>query len=430
MTRLVPFALLVCAADASAYLDPGSGSLLFASIFGLFATAFFVLRSTVHRLLGLRGRGRRSREAAHGIVCYAEGGEYWSTFRPLVAALNRLGHGVTYLTSDPADPALMHARDDFDVRYIGRGSRAHAYLNFLEAAVCISTTPGLDVLQIKRSPGVDRYVHVVHSAMDVHTYKLFSFDYFDAVLCAGQHQVDSLRALERKRGTAAKTLALAGCLYYDEQVAMRDASPPAEPGPTAGVLVAPTWGRNGLLTRCGERLLATLLDAGLAVTVRPHPQSRSTEPQLLDALARRFDGHPNLRWDHEPDGFSSMRRASVMVSDISGAMFDFAFVFGRPVISIDYTPDWLGTEAFDLDTKALELTVLDSIGRRIAPHELPKLPGVIAELDTVGARGVDIASTRARMAVNFGQAGAVAAELVLALAELDQPAGVGAGSSR
>lgn len=67
----------------------------------------------------------------------------------------------------------------------------------LEADVCVLTTPGLDVLQIHRSPGVRHYAHLVHSATDMAIYKLFSFDWFDSVLCSGPHQMRSLRALGR-----------------------------------------------------------------------------------------------------------------------------------------------------------------------------------------------------------------------------------------
>jgi len=52
-----------------------------------------------------------------------------------------------------------------EAKYIGTGTKAYSYLRFLEADVCAMTTPGLDVLQIKRSkgvklrwPGIDRHL--------------------------------------------------------------------------------------------------------------------------------------------------------------------------------------------------------------------------------------------------------------------------------
>lgn len=50
---------------------------------------------------------------------------------------------------------------------IGAGNKAFAKLNFLHAVVVLSTTPGLDVYQWKRSENVDYYIHIFHSAGEV-----------------------------------------------------------------------------------------------------------------------------------------------------------------------------------------------------------------------------------------------------------------------
>ena len=102
------------------------------------------------------------------------------------------------------------------------------------------------------------------------------------------------------------------------------------------VLVAPTWGPNGLLRKFGARVLIPLLEKRWKVILRPHPQSYISERDMLDRLQEELREHSNLHWDDAPDGLRSMARAHVMVSDLSGVVFDFAFVVEKPVITFKF----------------------------------------------------------------------------------------------
>ena len=58
----------------------------------------------------------------------------------------------------------------------------------------------------------------------------------------------------------------------------------------------------------------------------------------MEKLAQELASFDNVQWDRQPDGFASLARAQLMVSDISGVIFDFAFVFLRPVVSVGAGP--------------------------------------------------------------------------------------------
>ena len=90
MSYILMLILISYAPSAAAYLDPGSGSMLFASLFSIIATGFFVLKSVYYKVLSFVGRGEIGPNHTYGIVCYAEGSQYWSTFRPLITSLNSL----------------------------------------------------------------------------------------------------------------------------------------------------------------------------------------------------------------------------------------------------------------------------------------------------------------------------------------------------
>lgn len=408
--------------DAWAYLDPGTGSMLLSVVVGLASSAYFVarrlpsmIRSLIFRMTGKRDEIRHNR-----IAIYSESKSYWSTWRPVLHALVERGEPVTYLTSAEDDPVF---KEDFGEKknlvsasFIGKGNTAYTALGFLEADVFVLTTPGIDVLQIRRSPGVKRYVHVVHALGDIHTYKLFSFDYYDAVLCSGDAQAKSLRALERIRNTTPKALPLVGCPYLDGLVARAKTLNAAPEEGT--VIVAPTWGRNGMLTRCGALVPKLLAEAGWHVILRPHPQSFISDKDVIAEVEKDLAPYPNVEWDRNPDGFATLSRAAVMVSDVSGVIFDFAFVFLRPVVTIGDGPLRDGFEAWEIPHPAWETLAMDELGARIHPgHEAEVADAVRALMKDSGNRRERIVALREANAVNFGHAGAAVADAILSIEE-------------
>ena len=402
------FLLTMLSRPALAYLDPGSGSMLVAAIVGLLASLLFFLKGAYYqgRRVILRFFGKTTVDPTkHQLVLYSEGRQYWSTFRPLIDELVRRNEQCLYLTSDEQDPGLLYSSELVSTKYIATGTKAFAYLAVLEADVCAMTTPGIDVLQIKRSEGVKHYTYLIHAPTDVGTYKQYSFDYFDSILLSGDHQIKSLRKLEELRGAQRKHLCKVGCLYYDEmQRQLKEFDPAPVTGSPMTVLVAPTWGQNGLLKRFGARVLVPLLEKQWKVIVRPHPQSYISERDLLDRLQEELKNYTNLVWDHDNDGTQSMSRADVMLSDLSGIVFDFVFLFERPAITVKYDVNKIGLEASDLPWDLWELTVLDTLGTRIEERELEKLPTVIEQELGKNDRKEKIRQLRDESVANFDHA--------------------------
>lgn len=413
------------------YLDPGTGGLLFSVVMGVVTTAFFVLKGLFYKVRSLLavGGARPAAEAASGahaaaarLVIYSEGAQYAGTFGPIVRELMRRGIGCTYLSSDPQDPLLRLASPLVRSRCIGKGYAAWGELNTLRADICLMTTPGLDVMQIKRSRHVRHYAHVIHSPTDKAFNRPYSFDYFDSVFICGPHQERTIRHLEGLRATRVKALFLAGCVYYDgmaaayQKVGEGEARHLAKAGQTGGaidgpsgakptrVLLAPTWGRNGLLSRYGLEAITPLARAGFEVVIRPHPQSRVSEPQLLAALQQQTRGHANVRWDDAPGPLAELAQADLLVSDISGIVFDFAFLTGKPVLVLEFAVEKRGFEAADLPYEPWELEVLDVVGRKITSADLSRLPDIIASEAANHQRSAAIAALREEYVRHFGQA--------------------------
>lgn len=414
---LAALLLLADPAPAHAYLDPGTGSMLLSVAIGLCSAAYFMARKlpSVVRSALFKASGKAGTERRH-IVIYGESVNYWGTFRPLLEEFGRRGEPVEYLTSSEDDPCFTaNLPECVSCRCIGTGNKAYTTLGFVRADAMVLTTPGVGVLQIRRSKGVDTYIHVLHSIGDIHYYKLFSFDYYDAVICNGDYQIASLRSLEASRGTRPKELPIAGSPYLDGLVARRDAAEGAEPDPDC-VLVAPTWGRLSMLARYGAAVPRILAEAGFDVILRPHPQSFISDRALMEKLERELAPYPNITWDRNPDGFASLRKASVMISDFSSVIFDFAFVFLRPVITLyDDNQDPGGFEAFDIPHPRWNTTILPELGATVTEPG-PGLPDLVRTLAAEKGWPERIRKVRDANIANFGCAAKPVVDAILTIA--------------
>ena len=402
--------------DAHAYLDPGTGSMLLSATLGVVFTLFYLIKgfyyklvSLLYKLVGLNFKHKLS----HGLVFYSEGKQYWNTFRPTIEALDKLNIKLTYLTSDENDAGLHYESPNMTSQFIGTGNKAYTFLNMLEADVCVMTTPGLDVLQIRRSKGVKHYAHIIHAPTDAGIYKLFSFDYYDSVLCSGEHQIKSIRFLEALRNTEPKLLLKTGCPYMDVLGHKRANSKNISVNEKNRILIAPTWGINGSLQRFGIKLIKPLLEAGYQVLIRPHPQSYMVEKEIIESIKSELKEYSNLSWDSNADGFMALSNTDLMISDLSGVVFDYAFIFEKPVISIKSELNLLGTEANDLPYDVWELGILNQVGQCIEADEIETLPKLIAKLLADNNQAGHLSSLRDQHIYNYMTSGEVAAKQLL-----------------
>jgi hypothetical protein len=336
------------------YIDPGTGSMLFSILIGAAATLYFVSRALWIKLKVFVSGGRAASSAPScPYVIYNEAKQYVSVFKGVLDEFERRRIPALYLTSDEADPALSRGYEFVKAEFIGEGNKAFARLNLLAADVALMTTPGLDVYQLKRSKMVKHYAHVLHAASDATMYRMFGIDYFDSVLLTGDYQAKDLRALEALRGLPQKKLVTVGCTYLD---AAREkiAGIPREENPPFTVLISPSWGPSALLARHGEKLLDPLVKTGWRIIARPHPQSKKSESAMLEKLQARYKDAPNLEWDFESDNIYSLSKSDIMISDFSGIIFDYAFLFDKPVMYVLGGFDLRPYDADDLGENAAE----------------------------------------------------------------------------
>lgn len=379
------------------YIDPGTGSMLFSVLISLFALGYFAFRGVLIKLrLLFAGKKGSAKGRRIPYVIYNEGRQYWNTFKPVVEEFEKRGILLVYYTSDQDDPVFGTAWQYVRSEFIGSGNKAYSRLNLMEADVCLMTTPGLDVFQLKRSKGVKHYCHVVHMINDATTYKRYGLDYFDSVLLSGQWQGEDIRYLEKLRGLPPKKLVTVGCPYLDVQRSRLTKMEPAGEHPFT-VLVSPSWGASGLLSLYGEKLLDPLAETGWNIIVRPHPQSRVVEKELIARLQAKYNKNNKIIWDFDPDNIVSISKADIMISDFSSITLDFAFLRDKPFLAAVGDFDARPYDAGKVPHPLWQFQVLDKIGRELKPEDFPRIGEIIKNIadDPASARNRALAKEKA-----------------------------------
>jgi len=360
------------------YIDPGTGSALFSILIGAAATIYFLGRALILKLKLIFSGGKTGNAATtdHPFVVYCEGKQYWNVFKPVLDVFENQKTSLLYLTSAQDDPVFDASWSFIKAEFIGEGNRAFARLNMLHAGICLMTTPGLDVYQLKRSKMVKHYSHILHAPSDATIYRLFSFDYFDSVLLTGDYQAQDIRFLEKQRGIPEKKLVTVGCSYLDVY-AEKFKNLPVEENHPFTVLVSPSWGPSAILTRYGEKLLDPLAASGWRVIIRPHPQSKKSEAQMLERLHARYKEAKNIEWDYERENIYSLNKADIMISDFSGIIFDYMFLRDRPVLYVSQDIDLRPYDADDIDHELWQFKTVKEAGIELHEDDFPRITDII-----------------------------------------------------
>jgi hypothetical protein len=362
--------------------------------------------------------------AQRRLVVYSEGPASWPHLGPVVQAwLASGGQGLVYVSSAADDPGAALQHPGLHTAVIGDGAVRTMFFAALQAEVLLTTLPDIGSFQLKRSAGTRHSVYLHHSMVSCHmAYRAAAFDQIDTMLCAGPHHATEMRAIAAKRGLPAKAVLPHGYARIDALLAgaaldCRDAT-------ARSVLVAPSWGPQGLLERHAEPLMQALAGCAWRVVVRPHPQTLRLAPQAIDTVRHWCRRAGNLHLELGVAGHDTLRRADLMVSDWSGAAFDFALGLERPVLFVDVPRKANNPAHAELGIEPIEAFARNQLGRVVSPQDLAGLPMLLDELlaDSASYR-VQIADFRRQWLHHpGGSAAAAVAHLQQLLAGPNPPA--------
>ena len=361
------------------YIDPGTGSALFSIVIGVAAAGYFLVRGLFLKLGVLFFRKKQNIESQYKYVIYAEDKRYWSFFELILNEFESRNIEVHYLTSSHDDPVFSSNYNYIKGKYIGKGNKAYAFLNFISADFLLTTTPHLDVFQWKRSKNVKHYSHMIHMAGGCVLYQLFALDYYDSILIPNEAEISEIREIEKMHNVKEKQLIVTGNTFLDRYAKKINNIPKEEPH-IFTVLVSPSWGKSALLEVFGEKLLDPLSKTGWRIIIRPHPQSLISEKHIIDLLTEKYISNSNIEWDYNHENIYSLSKADIMISDFSGIIYDFVFLFDKPVIINVQDLDLNIYDAQDLEQEPYYIKSIKNIGMQIDGSALNNIKETITNL--------------------------------------------------
>ena len=359
------------------YIDPGTGSLIGSTLMGLGLAIIFSLKGLFYKFTSFLSGKKNSRDCNFEgqLVFFCEGRNYFNVFKPILNELIKEKQHFVYLTADKDDPNLKIKSEYAKLVCLGTISNAIFSLNKLKAKLCVMTTPQLNILMLKRSKDCKHYCQLGYCPTDLHTFKKFAFDDFDSVLCTNNFEIKSIRELEEKRKLPKKQLFETGCPYYQD-IKVEDKR---YLNKKKTILLAPTWGEKSFLSETNI-ILNSLLTLDYDIIFRPHPQSFISD---IDILNKIFDNFKDkIEVDKRVDnGRESSSRADFLICDVSGMIYDFAFMYRRPVLVISRElKEMPGYEREDLDHRDSAFDFIEEVGSLLKIEDINKLEEIVLKV--------------------------------------------------
>ena len=353
------------------------------------------------------------------IVFYSEDISSFVHFEQIIHELTKeMGYQICYVTSAKDDPILNSQNKKIKAFYIGDGATRTKFFMELKAEVLVMTMPSLETYFIKRSRVYPvHYVYVFHSINSTHrNYRKNAFDHFDSIFCTGPHHVKEIIATEQLYNLKQKNLVTCGYGLFDKlekNKPVKNQEMCTKDG-RKKILVAPSWGKKGLLETKGLELVKILLDAGYHVTVRPHPMTVRKWPKIIKTIKNEFKNNSNFEMETDVSSFESLYSAYGLISDWSGIGFEYAFVCERPVIYVDVPHKNNNPDYNKIPYEPLEISIRNLIGKVISPTELESIPKIIeSTYENIDHFKTKIQELRNETVFNFGQSGIKGAQEIV-----------------
>jgi YidC/Oxa1 family membrane protein insertase len=202
-------------------------------------------------------------------------------------------------------------------------------------------------------------------------YRPRAFDYYDTIFCAGPHHLQELRAQEAHYQLPPKHLVEHGYGRLDTILAQCESHPHAsDPN---HVLIAPSWGKQGLIETVGDQVVSQLLAHQYRVTLRPHPQTMKFAKNKLQQIYKQHKNNPLFTLETNVGSVASLYQSAIMISDWSGAALDYAFGLEKPVLFIDVPRKINNPDYLSLRLTPFEVLIRDKIGYIVSLDKINQL---------------------------------------------------------
>ena len=354
------------------------------------------------------------------IVFYLEMESDFIFFKPVVEKLTQeYDTKICYVTSSKTDPMLSCNDKNILPFYIGDGvARSNFFIN-LKATIIVMTMPDLETFHIKRSKVYPvHYVYIFHSLNSTHCiYRKAAFDNFDTIFCTGNYQIIEIQTRERKFNLKKKKLVKHGYERLDTLInEARITDIRKSVSNNKVVLIAPSWGPNGLIETKGQEIVRILLDSGFYVILRPHPVTLKKSSKVIQKIEKEFKDNLNFKLETDIRNTESFFLCNCMISDWSGVAIEFAFAFEKPIFYVDTPQKINNPEHHQIGLVPLEKKIRTQIGEVLSLSQLSLIPSKINQsLQSQNKFKEKIQKIKEETVFNIGNSGKQGAKHLLEL---------------
>ncbi len=259
------------------------------------------------------------------IVFFSEGNQHTRFFEPLLDYLIKNNQNkITLITLDETDELIKDNK--FSRKLVPKNNiEKIKILKNIEADYFITTTPGIGHSYFPKSKIVPsdrrpKYVYIFHSLVSPNEmYLKNSFKNYDLIFAPSEKIKRQLSTLVSKN----TKILVSGYFLFDSQSSHQNTI-----GDSKNILIAPTWGNDGLITNLDklEALSNLYAEHKYKLTIRPHPMT------FLDKILIKKLEKFNLDTSNEVKNFGIY---DFLITDFSGIALEYYFFTRKPTLFIE-----------------------------------------------------------------------------------------------
>jgi YidC/Oxa1 family membrane protein insertase len=211
-----------------------------------------------------------------------------------------------------------------------------------------------------------KLIHLFHSIVSInYAYSNGAFDAYDIFFAVGEHHIKELKYMANVRKWQDKKFLKIGYPKLDGLVKLEQIlDTQVKKNDTTTILFAPSWGEFNLLKLHGIDIINQVLSLGYNIIVRPHPNSFRYDTSVIKQITDICSINKNCILEHPSQStMDSYIKSHIMISDWSGAAYEYAFGLLRPVLFIDVPMKKKNTSKIEMKILPMEFIARDEIGK-------------------------------------------------------------------
>lgn len=266
------------------------------------------------------------------IVFFIEDNNYGYFFKKIVDDLLKKKIYLSLITCDKNDFFKDYNSEFIKVFHLENFFLLQFFLSTIKSENFIMTTPDIGNGIINKSPFTKNYVYIFHSLISTNVaYKKNAFKNYDTFFCPTKVHLYELENFFNNKNIKKKFIKI-GYPKINELKNFKPTNTEKE----NKILIAPTWGSNGVINKKEILdLIDKLLEKKFVVIFRPHPMSFNKDKLSITKILTKFQNNSNFILSDEKNNLEVFFNCEHLITDWSGSAIEFSLAFKKPSIFLD-----------------------------------------------------------------------------------------------